>query len=95
MLNKRLPKGDNDFRLQGISGFNRAFSNLIRYGKFSSLKDNKKQIEDIFRSLQSTIRRNGKIPYSTRYRMFLKFVKIPGVTRIDERNFKEILDFYK
>ena len=91
----KLPPGGNDFRMQGISGFNRAFSNLIRYGKFSGLQDNKEEIERIFESLVPTIRRDGKIPYSTRRQALLRFMSLSGTTKQDERNFRELLDFYK
>lgn len=95
MSSIKLPAGGNDFRMQGVSGFNRAFSNLIRYGKFSNLQDNKEQIEGIFSSLVPTIRRDGKIPYSTRRQALLRFMRMPGTTKEDERNFRELLDFYK
>lgn len=95
MSSIKLPPGGNDFRMQGASGFSRAFSNLIRYGKFSGLQDNKAEIERIFESLIPTIRRDGKIPYSTRRQALLRFMSLSGTTKEDERNFRELLDFYK
>jgi hypothetical protein len=95
MPSSKLPKGGNDFRMSGVSGFSRSFSDLIRHGKFSNLKDNKAEVEKIFNSLIPTIRRNGKIPYTTRRQALLKFMKISGTTKQDERNLRELLDVYK
>ncbi len=91
----KLPKGGNDFRMSGVSGFEKAFSNLIRFGKFSSLKDNREEVKRIFNSLIPTIRRNGKIPYSTRRQVLLKFMSMSGTSKQDERSLKELLDLYK
>ncbi len=89
-----LPKG-SDFRLSGSRGFNRALYRIVRRGSFSSLKDNQSEIQKIFKSLKPTIRRNGKIPSSTRIRASRQFSSLPGVSRLDVRNFKKILDYYK
>lgn len=95
MLSNKLPKGGNDFRMEGISGFKTKFRSLIRYGKFATLQDNKDEIENIFSSLVETIRRDGKIPYSTRREAIFRFMRISGTTKQDEKSLKELLDFYK
>jgi hypothetical protein len=89
-----LPKG-SDFRLSGPGGFNRALYRIVRRGSFSSLKNNRSEIQKIFKSLKPTIKRNGKIPYSTRIRASRKFSSLPGVSKPDVRDFKKILDYYK
>ncbi len=95
MFTKKLPKGGNDFTMQGRSGFKRKLSNLTRYGQFSNLKNNRKEAIDIFSDLVPTIRRDGKIPLSARLRSSRKFAKLSGVTKDDLRDFKKILDYYK
>jgi len=92
---KKLPKGGNDFRVSGRHGFSQKLSSMTRFGRFSNLKDNKKDITRIFESLTPTLRRDGKIPLSTRRRAFLEFSRISGVSKQDQRDFKKILDSYK
>lgn len=95
MLSKKLPEGNNSFRMGGASGFTRKLANLTRHGKFSGLKNNRDQAIRIFKTLVPTIRKNGKIPLSTRRRAYLKFAGLPGTTKQDERDFKKILEHYK
>lgn len=92
---KKLPQGGNSFRISGQHGFGQKFSNLTRFGQFSNLKNNKAEAIRIFESLVPTIRRDGKIPFSTRRRAFLEFSESPDVTKEDKRDFQKILDFYK
>lgn len=95
MLDKKLPKGGHDFTIKGRSGFKRKLNSLTRYGNFSNLKNNRKEAVSIFKKLVPTIRRNGKIPFSTRQRAARQFAKSSDVTKEDLRDFKKILDYYK
>lgn len=95
MFSKKLPIGSNDFRMSGSSGFVKKLANLTRHGQFSNLRNNRDQAIKIFQTLIPTIKRDGKIPFSTRQRAYRKFISLPGTTRDDERDFKKILDYYK
>ncbi len=92
---QKLPKGGNDFRISGSSGFARKLADLTRHGQFSNLKNNRSQAIKIFEKLVPSIRRNGKLPLSTRQRSSREFAKLSGTTRQDERDFRKILDIYK
>lgn len=95
MLSKKLPAGGSSFKIYGTGGFRRKFSSLVSYGRFSSLKNNKQLAVKIFKGLVPTIKRDGKIPFSTRSRAIRRFDKHPDTTRQDTENFKKILEFYK
>ncbi len=95
MPKDKLPSGGNSFRMSGSSGFSRNFSNLTRNGQFSNLKNNSEAATKIFESLVPALRRNAKLPYSTRIRAVQKFAKSPKVTKDDIRDFKKIIDIYK
>ena len=90
-----LPEGGSSFRMGGRSGFGVKFSKLTRTSQFSSLRNNRSDAEKIFKSLVPTIKRNGKIPLSTRQRAHRKFAAIPGTTKQDERSSRRVLDVYK
>jgi hypothetical protein len=91
----KLPKGGNSFRMSGVGGFIRKFSSVVRYGKFSNLQNNKDLAIKIFKKLVPTIRKDGKIPYSTRVRAARKFAESSKTTKQDAEDFKKILDNYK
>ncbi len=93
-LNK-LPKGGNSFRMSGSSGFARKLSDITRHGQFSNLSNNKELAIKIFNKLIPTIRRDGKIPYSTRVRSAREFAESSKTTKQDAADFKKILDNYK
>ncbi|PKM91274.1 hypothetical protein CVU82_01595 [Candidatus Falkowbacteria bacterium HGW-Falkowbacteria-1] len=95
MLSKKLPTGGSSFKISGTGGFERKFFNLVNYGQFSSLKNNREIAIKIFKGLVPTIKRDGKIPLSTRIRAVSEFDKYPNTTRQDVLNFKKILEFYK
>jgi hypothetical protein len=93
MSSLNLPPGGNDFRISGVSGFRRALSSLVRRGSFSSLKSDQEDIIKIFKSATATIKRNGKIPYSTRRRALNDFAKKTS-GRQKVRDLSKILDHY-
>lgn len=95
MLEKTLPQGGASFKMSGSSGFTRKFYSLTNNRQYSSLKDNREEIVNIFKGLTRTIRKDGKIPSSTRRRAISEFSRIKGVTRLDISNFRKIVDFYQ
>jgi hypothetical protein len=89
-----LPKG-SDFRLSGSRGFNRILNRIAKNSSFPGLKGHESEIQKIFKSLKPTIKRNGKIPSSTRIKASRQFSSLPGTSRLAVKSFKKILNYYK